>query len=128
MQEADGLDLQVHTVLQSLVITDRRLESVRHATSGDSQMRTLKQTILQGWPETRADCNKSVVEFWNHRDELSAAGDLIFRGQTLVIPKPLRQQMIESIHTGHMGTQKCIQRAKDVMFWPGMTKEITDFV
>ena len=128
MQEADGLDLQVHTVLQSLFITDRRLESVRHATSGDSQMRTLKQTILQGWPETRAACNKSVVEFWNHRDELSAAGDLIFRGQTLVIPKPLRQQMIESIHTGHMGTQKCIQRAKDVMFWPGMTKEITGFV
>ena len=38
MQEADGLDLQVHTVLQSLFITDRRLESVRHATSGDSQM------------------------------------------------------------------------------------------
>ena len=121
MQEADGLDLQVHFFLQSLFITDKRLESLRHATSGDSQMRTLKQTILQGWPGTRTDCNKSVVEFWNHRDELSAAGDLIFRGQTLVIPKPLRQQMIESIHTGHMGTQKCIQRAKDVMFWPGMT-------
>ena len=44
------------------------------------------------------------------------------------MPKPLRQQIIESIHAGHMGTQNCIQIAEDVMFWPGMTKEITDFV
>ena len=69
-----------------------------------------------------------MVEFWNHRDELSAADDLMFWGQTLVIPKSLRQQMTKSIHTGHMGTQKCVQRAKDEMFWPGMTKRITDFV
>lgn len=128
LQETKGLDLQVHTVLQNLYITDRRLESVRNATLQDSQMQTLKQTILQGWPDLRTDCSKSIIEFWNHRDELSTADDLIFRGQTLVIPKSLRQQMIDSIHTGHMGTQKCLLRAKDVMFWPGMTKQITDFV
>ncbi|XP_053383774.1 uncharacterized protein K02A2.6-like [Mercenaria mercenaria] len=36
--------------------------------------------------------------------------------------------MIESVHQGHMGTQKCISRARDVMFWPGMTQQITNFV
>ena len=27
-----------------------------------------------------------------------------------------------------MGTQKCLQWAKDVMFWPGMAKQICDYV
>ncbi|XP_052784542.1 uncharacterized protein K02A2.6-like isoform X2 [Mya arenaria] len=36
--------------------------------------------------------------------------------------------MIEQVHLGHMGTDKSLQRAKDVMFWPGMSKQINDFV
>ena len=127
-QEIAGLDLQVHTVIQSLFITDKRLESVRNATLQDPQMQTLKMTIIEGWPDLRSECPKPILDFWNHRDELSVADDLIFRGQTLLIPKSLRQQMIESVHTGHMGTQKCLQRAKDVMFWPGMAKQICDYV
>ena len=127
-QEIAGLDLQVHTVIQSLFITDKRLESVRNATSHDPQMQTLKMTIIEGWPDLRSECPKPILDFWNHRDDLSVADDLIFRGQTLLIPKSLRQQMIESVHIGHMGTQKCLQRAKDVMFWPGMAKQICDYV
>ena len=90
--------------------------SVRNATLQDPQMQTLKMTIIEGWPDLRSECPKPILDFWNHRDELSVADDLIFRGQTLLILKSLRQQMIESVHTGHMGTQKCLQRAKDVMF------------
>ena len=127
-QEIAGLDLQVHTVIQSLFITDKRLESVRNATLQDPQMQTLKMTTTEGWPDLRSECPTPILDFWNHRDELSVADDLIFRGQTLLIPKSLRQQMIESVHTGHMGTQKCLQRAKDVMFWPGMAKQICDYV
>ena len=126
--EIAGFDLQVRTVIRSLFITDKRLETVRSATLQDPQMRILKQTILEGWPDLRTECPKQILDFWNHRDELSAADDLIFRGQTLLIPNALRQQLVESVHTGHMDTQKCLQRAKDVMFWPGMAKQISDYV
>ena len=115
-QETAELDIQVHTFIQSLFITDRRLESVRTATLQDPQMQILKKTILEGWPEIRSECSPPILDFWNNRDELSAADALIFRGQTLLIPKSLRQQMIETVHTGHLGTQKSLQRAKDVMF------------
>ena len=36
--------------------------------------------------------------------------------------------MIEAVHVGHMGVDKCTKRARDVMFWPGMTKSITEYV
>ncbi|XP_053383885.1 uncharacterized protein LOC128550041 [Mercenaria mercenaria] len=124
----EGLDLHVHTVLKGLHITDRRLDSLRNDTKSDANMQILKQTIINGWPDSRADCDPAIVEFWNHRDELSSADDLIFRGQTIVIPVCARQHLVDSVHRGHMGVEKSILRAKDVMFWPGMSKQITDYV
>jgi transposase InsO family protein len=115
-------------VLQCLNITNRSLDNVRHATKNDVKMQSLKQTIIEGWPNTRSECDKKVLDFFNHRDELSESDGLIFRGQKIVIPESLRQHMIEQVHIGHMGTEKSLQRAKDVMFWPGMAKHITDYV
>ena len=40
----------------------------------------------------------------------------------------MRQEMLTKIHTGHMGIQKSKERARDVVYWPGMSKEIEKFV
>lgn len=32
--------------------------------------------------------------------------------------------MIQRIHTGHMGIEKSKHRARDLLFWPGMGKQI----
>jgi hypothetical protein len=69
-----------------------------------------------------------IIEFWNHRDELLIEDNLIFRGHTIVIPKSLRNEMINQVHTGHFGVTKTLERAKDSLFWPGMTKQITEHV
>ncbi|MET0104994.1 MAG: RNase H-like domain-containing protein [Sedimenticola sp.] len=123
-----GLDFHVHTVLQQLFVTDRRLESIKTEIKQDAQMQDLQNVILQGWPETRSDCKQTVMEYWNHRDELSVEKGLIFRGQKILIPKSLRAEMLKQVHTGHLGVTKTLERAKDNLFWPGMTKAITDNV
>jgi transposase InsO family protein len=124
----EGLDVHIHTVLKSLPVSDNKLQQVRTATQNDSQFQVLKQVILDGWPDARSDCPATVLEFWNHRDEMSVGDGIIFRGQKLVIPKTLRQEMIDAVHIGHMGVNKTVSRARDIMFWPLMTKDITDHV
>jgi hypothetical protein len=124
----DGLDTHVHSVRKQLLVTDRRLEIIRQAIRDDSQMQLLKQTILDGWPESRSNCNPVITEFFNHRDELSYEDDLIFRGQTLLIPRSLQPDMIRQVHIGHLGVTKTLQRAKDCMFWPGMQKQISEHI
>ena len=123
-----GLDLLVHALLQQLFVTDKRLEAVQQAILQDRQMQALQNMIVQGWPETRSACEQPVLEYWNHRDELSIEEGLIFRGQKIVIPKSLRAEMLKQVHTGHLGVTKTLERAKDNIFWPGMTKEIQDYV
>ena len=36
--------------------------------------------------------------------------------------------MLKKIHSSHLGMVKCKQRAKDVLFWPGMGKNIEDMI
>ena len=90
-------------------------------------MQTLQNAILKGLTETRYDCDQLILEYWNHRHELSFEKGLIFLVQKIVIPKSLRAEMLNQIHTGHLGVTKTLERAKDSIFWPGMTKAITDY-
>jgi hypothetical protein len=107
----EGLDVHIHTVLKSLPVSDNKLQQVRTATQNDSQFQVLKQVILDGGPDARSDCPATVLEFWNHRDEMSLGDGIIFRGQKLVIPKTLRQEMVDVVHIGHMGDNKTVSRA-----------------
>ena len=53
---------------------------------------------------------------------------LLFKGPKLIIPYSLCPEMLDKIHEGHLGMVKCKQRARDVLFWPGLSKEIEDKV
>ncbi|GFO18962.1 Pol polyprotein [Plakobranchus ocellatus] len=36
--------------------------------------------------------------------------------------------MLEKIHKGHLGTAKCKQRARGLLYWPRMSQDITDLI
>ena len=111
----------MHAIKKQLYVTDRRLDRMRTSIENDAQMQTLKSTILEGWPEERSNCDPNIVEYWNHRDELSVDDGLIFRGQTLIVPRRLRAEILLQVHKGHLGITKTLERAKDSLFWPGMS-------
>ena len=62
--------------------------------------------------------------YFNIRDELSYEGDLVFRGEQVLIPKALRKTIIDKLHQTHNGSEATIQRAKETVFWPKMRHEI----
>ncbi|VDH98496.1 Hypothetical predicted protein [Mytilus galloprovincialis] len=125
---SDSFEAQVHMIFSSLPISDRKIEEIEKATLSDPQFDILKCVILEGWPQCRSECRAQIVEFWNHRDKLSVNIGIIFKGHKIVIPTSLRALMLDKIHTGHMGVEKCIRRARDVLFWPKMSLDISDMV
>ena len=70
-----------------------------------------------------------VKEFFNVRERLSIVDDVVmyaYEGNELrtVIPKKLRHQMIENIHAAHQGATSILCRAREIMYWPGMDRDI----
>ena len=40
----------------------------------------------------------------------------------------MRREMLEAIHYSHLGIASCLRRARDVLFWPGMSAQVKDFI
>lgn len=68
------------------------------------------------------------MPFWDFRDELSTYNGLIYRGERTVIPTELRATTLKTIHSSHQGILKSKQKARELVFWPGMNKQIEDVV
>ncbi|KAL5486983.1 hypothetical protein EMCRGX_G019531 [Ephydatia muelleri] len=91
----------------------------------DTEQRNM---IRDGWPDSRSAVASDLQQYWNFREELSEASGILWKGEKVIVPKALRQDMLQKIHAGHMGITKCTQRAKEVIFWPGMSQEIANIV
>ena len=69
-----------------------------------------------------------ITPYFSMRDELTVQDGLIFRGQRIVIPLRLRREMKKKIHSSHLGTESCLRRARECLYWPGMSAEIKEMV
>ena len=63
-------------------------------------------------------------EYFSVRDELVVENGVILKGQRMVVPKSLRLEYIEQLHRGHPGIDATKRRARNVVYWPTMTKDI----
>ena len=59
--------------------------------------------------------------FWDKRDEIHEAEGLLFTGERIIIPNEMRPTILGMIHEGHLGIEKCKNRARAVVCWPGMS-------
>lgn len=119
---SEGMDTQVHTVINNVPVSDSKLTEIRKATAQDKQLSTLKQTIQAGWPESRKRKTQPLLstETTETRSELDGT---LFKGEKIILTHTLRQDMLKRIDTEHMGMEKWKHWARDVVFWPGMGKE-----
>lgn len=117
-------DWQVYSVVRNLPISDTRLSQVKESTANDNSLQCLSKTISDGWPDQRSECPPSIQEYWNYRDELIEYEGVILKGDRIVIPKTMQADVLRSLHVGHFGIEKTKQRARTVVFWPGINADI----
>ena len=123
------VDVHVDMVIQSMPISDQRLDQVRTETRKDSVMSSLINIILTGWPNNKYECPPDLASYWNVREELSVSDNVVLRGSKIVMPQSLRLQKLNKIHEGHLGVEKCRRsRAREVMYWSGMNADIMQLV
>ena len=101
---------------------------IRELIQNDPTLCSLMEVVYKGWPKYHRDCPVNLRPYWELRDRLSIEDGLIVVGERVIIPEPLRKQMLDNLHEGHMGIEKCKLRARSTMFWPGMDKDIENKV
>ena len=123
-EEADAL---VNLVVQSLPVTERQLEEIKRLQEQDEVCQLLVRYCQSGWPE-RKKLTEATRVYHAVAAELSVEDGLLLRGCRIVIPTSLRQDILRRLHTGHQGIVKCRERARQSVWWPGLSAQLEKMV
>ena len=118
----------IHTLVENMPISSLKRGEIEKSTCEDPALQELKKLVMRGWSKYKTQTPISVRQYWPMRDEINVREDLIFRGDRIIIPTALRPEMLDIIHESHLGMEKCKTRASQVIFWPGMSREIEEKV
>ena len=107
-------------------IPDARVKEVAAATERDKTLQNLKKIIRDGWPKKKDDVPHDVRPYFDMRDVLSydSKTGILVKGEAMIIPKELRQEMKNRLHAAHLHYDSMMRRARGILFWPGMASEI----
>ena len=53
---------------------------------------------------------------------------LLLKGTSIIVPQTMHEEWIQLLHTGHLRFEKCLNRAKQSMYWPGLYDELNDLI
>ena len=125
--EEDGIQfpiVAVNLIMSNLPVSSTEIELIHEETSKDPTLTLLRHYIHMAWPNNHRMLPQELHMFWNYREDLSMENGLITKGARLLIPFTLRKKVLEQIHDGHLGIEKCMLKARDSVFWPGISNDI----
>ncbi len=122
-QNEEELNLYVNSLVTSLPATEKRLHEIQQHQDADPVLQLVKKYSLEGWP-TKRRVEAMVRPYFQFAGELTVENGLLLKGCRLVIPKPLQSDILEKLHNAHQGIAKCRERAKQSVWWPGLSAQL----
>ena len=128
--DADALDYQqelqdyVAGTFSGLPVTDGRLAEIREKQQQEDSTRQAIQYTMVGWPPEAKQHPLYAV-----RSQLSVANGILMYASRVVIPCELRNTMLSRLHDdGHVGLTKCRERANTSVWWPGLSRDLSEYL
>ena len=115
-------------VVGGIPASESKMDMIKMATASDANLQSVIKFIHAGWPEHISKVPVSIREYVQVKAELSEHNGLVLRGCRIVVPQPMRKEILQKIHEGHQGLAKCRERARSSVWWPGLSTEISSLV
>ena len=118
---------QILTSVESQSSFSNKLDQLRKSTAQN------QLTRLKGYINTSFLCDKKNLltdlhEFWPHKEMLSVESGLITCGNRIIVPREMQPEMLQYIHEGHQGKERCLLWARNTVFWPKMTYDVQELI
>ena len=120
-------ELLMATCIAHLPASKDRLDAYRRAQKADQTCSLLIKYCRDGWPGKNS-VDPMAKPYWEVQSELTLGDDLLLCGSRVVVPEALRAETLKKLHQGHQGIVRFRLRAQTSVWWPGVSKQITDLV
>uniref|UniRef100_A0A0A9W2U6 RNA-directed DNA polymerase n=1 Tax=Lygus hesperus TaxID=30085 RepID=A0A0A9W2U6_LYGHE len=117
------VESSVDFIHNNLPVSDILHSKIAEQTKEDVTLQKVIQYIANDWERNSREDPKSSV-YYKYRDSLTCRNGLVLLGHRIVIPQRLKSQMLEKLHAGHLGVNKCRSLAQATIWWPEISKDI----
>ncbi|UYV60634.1 K02A2.6-like, partial [Cordylochernes scorpioides] len=117
----------INAVLSSITDKDEMLTKIFEAQQEDTTLKAVVNYLEQGWPDNNK-MSQALLSYWHVKDELGVQNGLLIRSCRLVIPASMKLEILNKLHAGHFGITKTRLRARETVWWPGISEEIAETV
>ena len=109
-------------------LQDPRLDDITSAAKDDAEYQLLLTAVTRGFPPDKKRLDHRLLPFWSVRHDLSAHDGLILKGCRILIPRMARRNVLQALHDAHQGIETSRQRARQTIWWPGITSDIANTI
>ena len=95
-------------------------ERIIAAAAQDEEYCLLSNVITSGFPKAKDDLPEMIRRFWPSREEYYVIDGVILKDSRILIPQPLRAEVLECLHAAHQGVNGMLANARQRLFWPGL--------
>lgn len=123
--EPNGETLQINMIVS---ITDEAVQRFTKSTQNDVELQQLKTIIGHGFPESGEQLPESIKKYVPFKHELTYEGELLLKGDRIIVPGSEIPKFLKDLHVGHPGINSMLTRARNSAFWIGQTRDIKQYV
>ena len=110
---------------------DLAMDMIKEYAKEDEEYNKIYKAIVENQDVTRLPTNHPALKYQGQWHALSVEEDLegliLYHGR-IWIPTGARTRIMRLLHGDHCGFDRCLQKARNIYFWPGMAKKIKTMV
>ncbi|XP_047984727.1 uncharacterized protein K02A2.6-like [Leguminivora glycinivorella] len=120
--QSAGGDEHIHQIVEEARPHAISMSAIIEASINDEEIRGVKNGVYEKeWHET-------VKGYKIFENELCFYGDILLRGNRIVIPQKLRKGVLDAAHEGHPGIVAMKGRLRSKVWWPRIDKDVENLV
>ncbi len=112
------IDLNVLETTKNAPVT---VEQIAQETKKDPILESVYQCVMYGWPN---NIQPHLKRFFTIKDKLSCDKGCLFFENRVVCPEILKRDVLEVLHSGHLGIVRMKMLARSYVWWFGLSTDI----
>ena len=105
-----------------------RLDDLRRNAADNPGYQSLLSLVTNGFPELKSELPEVTRQYWHVRSGLTVDDGIVLYDTRLVIPPSMRRETLVMLHEWHQDIERTKQRARRIVYWPGIDNDIDNTV
>ena len=99
-------------------------EKVKEVSARDESIILLANYVANGFPKAKSGLPDRISDFWEVREDLRHVEGVLVYKDRIVIPYPLRKQIVDNLHSAHQCAISMYSSAKVIVYWPCLISDL----